>query len=780
VILALSLLLRPSVSAGEEKKGDERRRREAALIEKITPAIVIIHAAKDKATEKGTRTRSGLGVIVDPRGIVVMPRRLLTGFAAVEVVLSDGRKVTPKTVFADLNADVGIIQLASDKPFPSARFGDSDQVKVGDFVWSFDLAFHREMALERGIISGKRREANKSEERLFMDSARSYPSDRDLLFDTEGNLIGVWTQTGAVPSNCVQEAVRQFLSKKERKSPAAGEQVGRVRHLATLKSPAERGRPSALVRVLGFSPDGKQILTSTLEDGNFRWWDARGGKPSRRSEENEQMLETHWLASIGRSWPFLCEHFLFGYRSISELNLYPTRKLLRHAHLPGFFTCSADGKRLLLIKKENKKPVLVVRDIRNKKTLREFLWKEGDTVSASLSPDGEMVAAAEKEMVSFLDLASGKERRYDFASGKDGDILRTTCVKFAPDGSRVVVVGNQGTLRIVSVPEGRLLAAIQQGIVEPGVQGITGVAFSADGKTLATGGAFDSLLVWEVSTGQLIRHHRGDSLLFSPDNHLIAILSRDALYLHDLYSGERLWEHKEPNGFVESFAFSPDGRLLAAACRDATVRVWDVGSGEKSAKPQPLDVKSLERLWSDLEECAAADPRVEEWRENPGSLWKDLAKGKSARAYEAIGKLIADPERSLPFLKKRLQAAPPVDAERLGRLIADLDSEEFDKREEASRELSKLGEAADAALRTALSRKPSLEMRKRLENLLRELEQKQKRLTMARLRAIQVLEGIGTKDAQALLKDLVEGTGGVSGMGDAGAALRRIQVRSAK
>jgi hypothetical protein len=306
------------------------------------------------------------------------------------------------------------------------------------------------------------------------------------------------------------------------------------------------------------------------------------------------------------------------------------------------------------------------------------------------------------------------------------------------------------------------------------------VAFSADGKTLATGGAFDSLLVWEVSTGQLIRHYRGNNLLFSPDNRMIAILNRDTLRIHDLHSGERLWEHREPSGFVEGFAFSPDGRLLAAACRDATVRVWEVGPGDKSANPQPLDAGSLEWLWNELGERAAADSRVEEWREKPVSLWKDLAKGKSARAYEAIGKLVADPERSLPFLKERLQAAPPADAERLGRLTADLDSEEFRKRDTASHELSKLGAAAEPALRTALSRKPSLEMRKRLETLLRELERKQKRLGMARLRAIQVSEGIGTKPAQTVLKDLAEGTGGAPGTRDAGAAMRRIQARSAK
>src|SRR5262249_52653760 len=148
---------------------------------------------------------------------------------------------------------------------------------------SFDLAFGREVTMERGVISGKRGEAGTDGGRLLMDSARSFPSERGLLFDRGGKGLGVWTRAGAVPSNRAQEAVRQFLDKKGRQAPAAGEPVWRWRHVATLKPPVERNGRAAPVRTLAFSPDGKQVLTSTLEDGAFRLWGARTGKPCRRA-----------------------------------------------------------------------------------------------------------------------------------------------------------------------------------------------------------------------------------------------------------------------------------------------------------------------------------------------------------------------------------------------------------------------------------------------------------------------------------------------------------------
>ncbi len=552
-----------------------------------------------------------------------------------------------------------------------------------------------------------------------------------------------------------------------------GEHVVRCWDAATLKPSVGLGGHAAPVKALGFTPDGNQVISSTLDD-HFRLWDAFSGRPCPTDQESQQLLERYWSAAAGHTWPLLCEPLLWGYGYPREADAFPGRKLSRLERWPGYFSCSADGNRVLIVQKgDTKKSALVVRDRR--KVVREFLWTGGDEVRPAISPDGNTVAAMQKDLVSFFDVATGEERRYDFAKQKRYDIFHAALIKFSPDGGRIVIAGDQGTLWLVSTRDGRLLAQIQQGIMEPGVQGISGVAFSPDGETLTTGGGFGSLYCWETATGQLVRHHRGASFLFSPDNRLVAMMRSGGLCLHDLYSGALLREYKGPNGFAGNFTFSPDGRLLAAACRDTTILVWSTTSVAKTVTAPQLDNQSLERLWQDLEDDGSAQPRVEDWRKKPGIEWKDPEEGKSARAYRAIGRLIADRGRSLPFLTQRLAVVPPADAGQLHRLIADLDSGAFTKREAASRELSKLGIAAEPAVRAALAKASSLEVRKRLGKLVQEFEQKRERLSLARLRAVQVLEHIGTSDAQRVLKSLAEGPDGQLARA-AREALQRMQM----
>jgi hypothetical protein len=111
-------------------------------------------------------------------------------------------------------------------------------------------------------------------------------------------------------------------------------------------------------------------------------------------------------------------------------------------------------------------------------------------------------------------------------------------------------------------------------------------------------------------------------------------------------------------------------------------------------------------------------------------------------------------------------------------LIADLDSDTFTTREAASRALAKPGRAAGPALRAALDRKPTLELRLRIRRLLRAIEREEERLSLAYTRAIQVLEGIGTRDAQELREGLARGGAGPRAAREARAALHRLQTKS--
>jgi hypothetical protein len=134
------------------------------------------------------------------------------------------------------------------------------------------------------------------------------------------------------------------------------------------------------------------------------------------------------------------------------------------------------------------------------------------------------------------------------------------------------------------------------------------------------------------------------------------------------------------------------------------------------------------------------------------------------------------------LLRKQLEPIPEPDAERVALLIADLDHEAFPRRAKAAKELEVLGEAAELALRAALGHTESAEMRRRVEALLAKLPESQRgtpspaRLQM--LRAIEVLEHVGTTEARELLRNLAGGAAGARQTREAKLALERLKSQS--
>jgi hypothetical protein len=134
----------------------------------------------------------------------------------------------------------------------------------------------------------------------------------------------------------------------------------------------------------------------------------------------------------------------------------------------------------------------------------------------------------------------------------------------------------------------------------------------------------------------------------------------------------------------------------------------------------------------------------------------------------------------VPFLRERLRPAAGVEAKRLGQLIADLDSEQFTARERAAAELERLGERAAPALRQALARQPSAEMRRRAEGLLDRLQGGVTEPGLLRaLRAVEALEHAATPEARSVLQELARGEPEARQTREAKAALQRLTKRSA-
>jgi hypothetical protein len=200
--------------------------------------------------------------------------------------------------------------------------------------------------------------------------------------------------------------------------------------------------------------------------------------------------------------------------------------------------------------------------------------------------------------------------------------------------------------------------------------------------------------------------------------------------------------------------------VLVSGSADTTALVWDLTGklavGDEWGKP--LSAKDVE------------------------AAWQDLATDDAGRAFDAVRRLSAAPREPVAFLRRQLKPVAVVDARRIARLVADLDSDEFAARESATRELEALGERAAGACRKALAVAPSAEARRRLEELLTQIGRETGQPSGERLRtlrAVEILERAGTAEARDALEALAQGAPGARLTEDAKAALHRLDARSA-
>jgi len=223
------------------------------------------------------------------------------------------------------------------------------------------------------------------------------------------------------------------------------------------------------------------------------------------------------------------------------------------------------------------------------------------------------------------------------------------------------------------------------------------VAFAPQGDVLATGGTDGTVRLWKINTGEELRCFRG---------HL---------------------------GTADRLAWSADAKMLISAGSDNCILVWDATS---RAPIQPADpvAQNLDRSWA------------------------DLANSDAKTAFQAIGEMIAQPKETVALLAMKLQPVPQVDAALIDQLAAELDSDNFTKRQKATKALEKLESQARPALEKVLAKPPSAEARSRAKQLLDRLDGPISTPEDLRIiRAVEVLERIANPEARELLARLAKG-----------------------
>jgi hypothetical protein len=226
-------------------------------------------------------------------------------------------------------------------------------------------------------------------------------------------------------------------------------------------------------------------------------------------------------------------------------------------------------------------------------------------------------------------------------------------------------------------------------------------------------------------------------LAFSPDGRYLA-LAKDTptIHLWDALESRQVGRLKGHEGSVVSLLFSPDGKHLFSGGADTTVLTWDLARfiDLSSGRSGGLQGPALE------------------------ALWRDLASKDAVQAFTAMRQFCASPDEAISLLKQRVRPARAPEPEQLANLIADLDSSRFERRRRAESELAEFGELAEPALRQALSDGPPLNLRQRLEQLLNRMSKASSTAKLGELRAVEVLELIGTPEAHQVLEGLAGGT----------------------
>jgi hypothetical protein len=158
-------------------------------------------------------------------------------------------------------------------------------------------------------------------------------------------------------------------------------------------------------------------------------------------------------------------------------------------------------------------------------------------------------------------------------------------------------------------------------------------------------------------------------------------------------------------------------------------------------------------------------------------LWGDLASEDAAAAFRAMGEL-ANSKAAPTYLKEHLKPIPAPDAKRIEKLVEDLNSPQYPVRQKANGELEKLADLAAPTLRQQLEKKPSLEVSKRIEVLLEKLDGPVTSPELLRgLRAVEVLEWVGTPEAQTVLEPIAAGAPGHRLTEAAQDTLKRLKKR---
>jgi len=189
---------------------------------------------REQQGDNGSRavTALGSGFIVDPSGYIVTNNHVIDSATDIEVTLSSGKEYPAKLIGTDKKTDLALLKISAPSPLPSVPFGDSDAIRVGDWVMAVGNPFGLGGTVTAGIISARGRDLHSGpyDDFLQVDASINQGNSGGPTFSMSGEVIGINTAIAspnggsvgigfAIPSN---EAKPVIAALRERGSIERG------------------------------------------------------------------------------------------------------------------------------------------------------------------------------------------------------------------------------------------------------------------------------------------------------------------------------------------------------------------------------------------------------------------------------------------------------------------------------------------------------------------------------------------------------------------------------
>jgi WD40 repeat protein len=322
---------------------------------------------------------------------------------------------------------------------------------------------------------------------------------------------------------------------------------------------------------LRFTPNGKVLLSASLDEGGVSAWDTATGRLLNRFGTGHPDLTVLALASDGRTIVTGCRDGslrVWDWTTGLESARYGT------ALQPRTLTFSPDGRTLLALTNSH---MFQTWDCKTGRLQTERELAPGRVRAAAFSPDGTLAATS---------LFSTTTQVWDTATGETlGAVTANSalvmCLSFAPDGRTLASGDLAATVRLWDVPTLSL-----RSVLPPSVRGLATIDLSPDGKTLTAG---DLRNVYHVGQGREVsrldfgnREPTGLAIpyaAFSPDGVLLASARGGQVFVWESATRKERWTRNTTVPLAH-VAWMRDGKLLAAIDERGGLHLWEVATGK--------------------------------------------------------------------------------------------------------------------------------------------------------------------------------------------------------